>query len=385
MKRALMTLAALAAFVCLAGPAMAVIGWAGNVWPNSGTDVVPTGPVAVYAQVWKDGVTPGEGQGAGIEAFCDMSADGGTVTTVAMTYNGEVGNNDEYTVDIPQSMLIGAGYVEVHVKFHDTTDDTWWVDVNDQADNPPPQRYNVVDVLPVDIDVTFTLCMSGVATTGAPCVIGSAPEIGSWTTGVTMAPEGSHPDLWVVTVTFAAGGNPSFEYKYKKDDCTTWEDPQGNRPVTLPTDGTDTVVLPPDSWTSLPIGCGLGEVLDADRELCLQVCLEGVDNSGGVCVTGSLDALTNWGNGVPMIMIGPDLYQACVVVEAGTPIPLTVEYKFKKDDCNTWEGTANRSTVVDNSVPGEQTLTSTWEDGPGSCSPVPTDPATWGVLKSLYR
>ncbi len=34
-----------------------------------------------------------------------------------------------------------------------------------------------------------------------------------------------------------AGGNPSFEYKYRKDGCSTWES-VGNRLVTLPTDGT---------------------------------------------------------------------------------------------------------------------------------------------------
>ncbi|MDO9693686.1 MAG: carbohydrate-binding module family 20 domain-containing protein [Candidatus Latescibacteria bacterium] len=366
-----------------AGNAAAAIGWAGNVWPNSGAIVVPTGPVDVYAQVWKDGVTNAGGQGAGIEAFCDLSADGGAITTVPVPYFGDVGSNDEYKVQIPQAMLMGASYVDVHIKFHDLTDDTWYTDVKDQANNSPPQRYNVTNVLPVDVDVTFTLCMSGEATSGAPCVIGSAAVIGAWNTGVSMTSLGG--DLYEVVVTFPAGGNPYFEYKFKKDGCNSWEG-ASNRIVTLPTDGTTSVVLAPDSWNNLPIGCGLGNTLDADRSVCLQVCLDGVDNVGGVCAIGSVAQLSNWGAGVPAVQVGPGLYQTCIVFPAGSAIPLTVEYKFKKDDCGSWENVGNRSFVVDNAMPGEQTLTSNWDDnGSGACSPVGNENADWGSVKSMYR
>ncbi|MBK9304177.1 MAG: hypothetical protein IPM94_09900 [bacterium] len=275
----------------VAGNAAAAIGWGGNVWPNSGAIVVPTGPINVYAQCWKGGVTDAAGQGAGIEAFCDMSADGGAVTTVPMTFQGDVGSNDEYTTQVPQGMLMGASYVEVHVKFHDLTDDTWYTDVKDQANTSPPQRYNVTNVLPVDVNVTFKLCMSGEPTSGAPCVIGSAAVIGAWNTGVSMTSLGG--DLYEVVVTFPAGGNPYFEYKFKKDGCNSWEG-ASNRIVTLPTDGTTSVVLGIDSWNNLPIGCGVGEVLIGERTVCLQVCLDGIDNTGGVCAIGSVPQLSNW-------------------------------------------------------------------------------------------
>ena len=74
----------------------------------------------------------------------------------------------------------------------------------DQNQNPPPLRFNVSDVLPVDVTVRFTMCMSGEVTDGAPCVIGSAPEIGGWGTGVDMA--NIDGELWQVDVVFAAGG-----------------------------------------------------------------------------------------------------------------------------------------------------------------------------------
>ena len=366
-----------------AGNAAAAIGWAGNVWPNSGAIVVPTGPVDVYAQVWKGGVTDAGGQGAGIEAFCDLSADGGAITTVPVPYFGDVGSNDEYKLQIPQAMLMGASYVDVHIKFHDLTDDTWYTDVKDQANNSPPQRYNVTNVLPVDVNVTFKLCMSGEPTAGDPCVIGSAPEIGTWGTGVTMTSLGG--DLYQVVVTFLAGHNPYFEYKFKKDGCNTWEG-AANRPVMLPTDGTTSVVLGIDSWNNLPIGCGVGEVLIGDRTVCLQVCLDGVDNTGGVCAIGSVAQLSNWGAGVPAVQVGPGLYQTCIVFPAGMAIPVTVEYKFKKDDCGTWESVGNRTFVISNAAPSEQTLMSNWDDNTnGACTPVGNEDADWGSVKAMYR
>ena len=383
MRRALVLLAAAAAVLCIAGPAQAEIGWAGNVWPNSGSDVIPTADLSVYAQVWKSGVTDGAGQGADLSATLFYTTDIAAETSVAMTYNGDVGNNDEYVGVVPQAALIGASTVSVHVIFYDATDMSEYSDVNDQADNAPPQIYNVVNVLPNDVTVTFTLCMSGTETAGVPCVIGDAAEIGAWGTGVNMTYVDT--ELWTVDVTFLAGDNPSFEYKYKKDDCANWET-TGNRAVTLPTDGTTVVVLEPDSWEFQPIGCGLGQVLDEDKTIHFELCLDGVDYTGNACVTGSIDELTNWGDGVVMNMVYDSFFDVYITIPAGRPIPINVEYKYKKDDCQTWEGVANRLIVIDNSSPALQTANSTWEDGPGTCEPPsPAEPSTWGNVKDLYR
>jgi hypothetical protein len=366
----------------LAGVAQAEIGWAGNVYPNSGADVVPTGPVTVYAQVWKDGVTSNPGQGADIEAGMSVVRSDATFQTIMMTYLGDVGNNDEYSAEIPAELLVGADFVEVGITFHDLSDDTYYGPIADQNGTAGPQIYNVVNVTPVDIDVTFSICLSGAATAGDVCVIGSAPEIGAWGTGVNLTQIDG--DLYQGTVTFAAGSNPSFEYKYKKDGCATWEDAP-NRPVTLPTDGTAAVTLDTDSWNNLPMGCDQGDVLEHQVELCLQVCMDGVENTGDVCVTGNQDALSNWGNGLLMTQIGPNLYQACIYLEAGQPVPLTVEYKFRKDGCETWESVANRMATIDLASPAEVTQTHTFDDGEGSCSPVATEHESWSTVKGLFR
>ena len=372
----LLTLTACALLLGVAGNALAVIDWAGNVWPPDGQNVVPTESVDVYVQVFKAGVTDMPGQGEGISAVLYYTTDIAVQEAAPMVFNTDIGeNNDEYTAQVPQAALAGATWVDVDILFTDDTDGTDYV--------VETVRYNVIDVLPNDVTVRFTLCMSGVETAGEPCVIGSALEIGAWGAGVIMT--GTPTDeLYTVDVVFVAGGNPSFEYKYKRDLCNVWEG-TGNRLVTLPTDGTPLVELAVDSWEFLPITCGLGSNLEEDKVICFQVCLDGVDNAGGVCTVGSIPELDVWGTGIAAEMVGPGLYQTCIVMPAGTAIPLNIEYKFKKDDCNTWEGGDNKLIVLDNSLDAETTLYHTWEDGPGVCEPVAVEEAAWGTIKGMYR
>jgi hypothetical protein len=374
---------ALACAASLSVDAQAEIGWAGNAYPNNGFVTTPTGDQFVVAQVYKAGTTDSPGQGPDIAARLVYQTDlMGAPATVAMNYNVDIGNNDEYLGFIPQMDLAGASYVDVTVYFDDLSDGTEFQITQDQNGNPPPLRYSISNVLPVDVAVTFTMCMSGTPTTGAPCVIGSAAVIGAWGTGVPM--NNVTGELWEQTVIFPAGSSPVFEYKYKADDCTNWES-VGNRFVSLPTDGTDTVVLAIDSFNNAPLGCDLGQILSEDKVLCFQVCMEGVDYTGGVCVIGNIAALTGWTTGVPMTMVGPSLYQACITIPAGTAIPQNLEYKFKKDDCNTWEDVANRGITVDNDSLPETLLFHTWNDGPGTCDPVSGDTDSFGGVKARFH
>lgn len=374
---------ALACACTLSVNAQATIGWAGNAYPNNGFVTTPTGDQFVVAQVYKEAFTDAAGQGADIAARLVYQTDAmGSTATLAMSYNTDVGNNDEYIGFIPQADLVGATYVDVTVFFDDLTDTTEFEITQDQNGNPPPLRYTISQVLPVDVAVTFTLCMSGTPTNGAPCVIGSAAQIGSWGTGVPMANVSG--ELWEQTVVFPAGSSPAFEYKYKGDDCTNWES-VGNRFVTLPTDGTTSVDLAIDSFNNAPLGCDLGQTLSEDKVLCFQVCLEGIDNLGGVCAIGSIPELGSWVTGASTTMVGSGIFQSCITIPAGTAIPLNVEYKFQKDDCSTWESVGNRTVVVDNSLDPETLLFHTWDDGPGTCEPVATELESFGSVKARFQ
>ncbi len=375
-------LASAVMLLSMAGSALAVIGWAGNVWPNDGAIITPVNPVDVYAQVWKGGVTDAAGQGLEITADMALVNDLGATLVVPMAYNSDVGANDEYTAQIPTSMTLGAAWVEVDITFHDLNDATDYTGLMDQANNVAPQHYVVTNVLPNDIDVSFSICLSGEVTTGDVCVIGSAAEIGAWGTGVNLANTGG--DMWEGTVTFLAGSNPYFEYKFKKDGCNSWES-AANRVVTLPTDGTTAVVLDAQSWNNLPMGCGMGTTLTEEKVVCIQLCMNDVITTGGVCVTGGLPELSNWGDGMPMVQIGVNLYQACLIFPTGTAIPVNFEFKFKKDACQTWESVGNRSFTVDNSVLPETDLVYGWDDGTITCGAVETQDSNWGSVKSMFR
>ncbi|MBU0494835.1 MAG: hypothetical protein KKA73_27130 [Chloroflexi bacterium] len=120
----------------LAQPTYAALGWVGNMWPTGGSlsNMQEGNDFDVYIQVWKDGVTNLPGQGANITCtlyWGQVEFFGGSwsdITSTPMTYNVDVGNNDEYTASISPS----AGQYEFTCYCTDTTDstDTWQGDGN---------------------------------------------------------------------------------------------------------------------------------------------------------------------------------------------------------------------------------------------------------------
>jgi hypothetical protein len=120
--------------------------------------------------------------------------------------------------------------------------------------------------------------------------------------------------------------------------------------------------------------------------LCLTT---GVTTTGDVCVTGSPPELTGWGTAVTMLqtcpVLSPNLYQADVLFPAGSN-PY-VEYKYRKDDCETWESTGNHSFTIDDSGGNQDVWTDGWEWNAPNCPdcPTATEPVQWGTIKALYR
>jgi len=245
------------------------------------------------------------------------------------------------------------------------------------------------DTIPNDVTVTFTVCLDGTGdgtSAGAVCVIGSDPVIGEWGTGVDMT--NTEGNLWTVDVVFPAGSTAAVDYKYKKDACSTWMD-GGNFALPLPTDGTTSVVLDPDSWNRVsPIGCGLAQTLSAEKTVCFQVCLDGVERTGDTCVIGNVAILGSFGTGLSMNGVGQNLMQRCVTFPAGTALP--IEYKFQVDGCTTWESLtddpfANRVLDLSDASPETQTVTSVWNNGDGNCDAVPETVSSWGTVKARFQ
>lgn len=379
--------------LCLAGTAMAAVDWVGEVWPNYFTSQPNHTDMVVYIQVYKAGVTDAPGQGAGISAEFDWvgESNGGVCSPgfVAMTYNGDVGNNDEYMGVIAQEDFAGCSVVFI-LDF----------DIFDHSDGrlypgPFPDQngvnsvgiYPVMRVLQNEVDVTFTLCMSGEPHDGAPFLVGNAPVLGDWCDGGSpVQMTGLGGDLYETTVTFPVGTNPELSYKYQMAACAQ-EEISGVRSATLPIDGTTTVSLYGDSWNDLPLGCGLQDYLDADRVIHFYACLDGVENSGDVCIHGNVPELGGeFGDPVPMYYAGDELWTCAQVFPEGLPVPVTLEFRFVKDDCGTWETTQPHEFVLDNSVSNQPVgVHHNWQNLPGACNPVATETTSWGSLKSIYR
>ncbi len=88
--------------------------WVGLMWPRGGVahqivEGSASGGFDVYVQVYEAGVTPGAGQGAGIACFLHWGKYGQTWNDLAMAYNTDKGNNDEYKATIPQATLNTLG------------------------------------------------------------------------------------------------------------------------------------------------------------------------------------------------------------------------------------------------------------------------------------
>jgi hypothetical protein len=234
--------------VAVASTAMGAIGWAGNIWPNNGTPYTSADNIDVYVQVWKEGCTDADPAAAcaDIDARLYWRCTGDpSFNFIQMVYNTDVGNNDEFTGQIPAGH--GCSEVEFYVEVEDVTDgDTWYP--TDQAGNPPNFFLPITEVTSQDVQVTFQLCISE-GSAGGVCVTGSAPELTGWSQpGVTMGQPCAavSPNLYEVTITFAAGSNPYVEYKYQKDDCQTWDcDPNHSFNID---DSGPTQTLPMDAW-----------------------------------------------------------------------------------------------------------------------------------------
>ena len=238
MKQLLSILAACAILAGLAGTAFGAIGWAGQIWPVNGTTVSDNTGVDVYLQIWKGGVTDQAGQGADIGAALFYGPLGGPYTQVAMAYNVDVGNNDEYKGTIPSSALQGVTELYFYCEAYDLSDATTYTGCQDQYGNNPPFKLVVTQTLSRDVLVYFFLCMPPEGdpeydpNPGEICITGDHAEISNWGAGVplTQPCAASSPRFYQVSVLFNAGDNPSVQYKYRKQGCSVWE-PGGNHSV----------------------------------------------------------------------------------------------------------------------------------------------------------
>ena len=244
---------------------LAELGWCGNAYPCSGSTHSSSSDIAVYFQAWKDGVTNQVGRGAGISAkLFYRKSSAASYDSVAMPFFGDKDvSNDEYSAPIPSSALTPGVQILYYCTFYDSTDGTICTG-QDQGTCPggshaPPFTLNIASGTTRDVTVTFTFCQPAAdPDPGNVCVTGSNAAITTWGSGVQMTklacdlsePRNHH---YTLDVLFLTGSNPSVEYKYKRDGCSTWQ-PDPNKTFII-NDSSATQILPADGWGSNPASC----------------------------------------------------------------------------------------------------------------------------------
>ncbi|MFH1865883.1 MAG: carbohydrate-binding module family 20 domain-containing protein [Candidatus Eisenbacteria bacterium] len=190
--------------------------------------------------------------------------------------------------------------------------------------------------------------------------------------------------VWEFTAVIAPAG----DYQCKVVLNNNWDQDTGAN-VSFHSDGVNPVTFTYD-MSNNTTGVSTQVVTQQDVTVTFTVCLpDSIDSFFDVCITGSHASLTNWGFGIlmgqPCPTLQPKLWTVDVMFPAGSD-PF-VEYKYKKDDCQTWEGTGNRPLTIDDSAPTQTMAPDVWEflatECPDCSSPV--EDTSWGTIKSIFR
>ncbi len=231
--------------IAMIGQLSATIGWCGNIWPNSGTSHPNGQGITVYFQIWKDGVTNGEGQGEDLSATIYYRLQGSSdYTSLEMPYFGEVGNNDEYSVAIPNEAFSAGDVVEFVCEAHDATDDTYAYGTDQNNAGPftfaSPGNYIIINETIQDVAVTFQVNMELLEPVEAAYVAGT---FNSWNATGNPLSDDDEDMIWTATVTIPSGSNPVQEYKFING--SDWEGVD-NRSFTI--DDTNPTQILPAVW-----------------------------------------------------------------------------------------------------------------------------------------
>lgn len=207
----------------------AEIGWSGNIWPNSETFNLDGTNITVYYQIWKEGVTDQLGQGVDISAklYYKLSTAPDYVE-VNMPFLGDIDNNNEYSVDIPDNYFTDNDIIQFYCEGFDSTDNSfsYGTDQNGAGpfDSDNPGNYYIGSPTSQDVTVTFQVNMSLEATITDVSVAGT---FNNWTSGQNLLADPDQDLIFTAEVLFTAGSNPAQEYKFVNG--TTWEEEIANR------------------------------------------------------------------------------------------------------------------------------------------------------------
>ena len=328
--------------LALAGSLHAAIGWSGNIWPNSYTDHTNGLDITVYYQIWKDGVTNLPGQGDSISATIYYKTQSQTsYTSELMTFNVDIGDNDEYYGVIPNSIFNTDDTIFFYCEGYDSTDATYSYGTDQNGAGPfdvnNPGEYYIIAGLNQDVTVTFQVDMTLVDPVYTVSVAGS---FNGWTVGADTLSDADGDNIYSGDVLFTAGTNPYHEYKFVNG--STWEDYISNRLLHID-DSSPTMVLPPVYFNDIPPDeIYVTFQVDMSVQIFNGWFVPGADTSA---VSGSMNGWTRWelsDADADEIYTGEYSFYGSVSD--------VIEYKYRINDDFELYGLPNRSFTIDDTV-----------------------------------
>ena len=243
----------------------AAIDWSGNIWPNSGTDQVNGNDITVYYQIYKDGTTGPSGPDLNLSAtLYYKESSQGTYPSVAMTYLGPSGNNDEYSGVIPNTFFYTGDVINFYCEGYDATDGTYSYGTDQNGAGPftdvAPGSYNIIAGLNQTVTVTFQVYLGyqdPATYAGGVSIQGSLAPL-DWNAGSTLLTDGNSDLIYTGDVIFPAGTNPNLEFKFTKSaDGSIWDwESVANRPLIIDDSSPTQIIDPPllfDAEGTLPV------------------------------------------------------------------------------------------------------------------------------------
>jgi hypothetical protein len=388
----------------LALPTRAQVNWSGDNLPTNGGSVDASRPVVFEYSLYDPGRTEPDGRGQGLGAalfWRDADAKGMPYSQVPMHYLGQTGpygpNNDLFSVIVEPAAFGAARRIQYFTVAYDSIAVPVYADTTraDANGAPPPFVFTLQSgSFRGPFYVHFSVCLNG--ETASSLGVRLDPGTGNPPLEVRLvqvAPD-QIPDLWEgdVWVDWVA---PTFSYFYRKDGSQEGDGTPILRSFTVQGDGLFQG-HGTDAWRNGPLGCHLGESLSAPLKVHFSLCLVGTTYSGGVCISGNTLELGNFGAGVELHALqpvaAPDLYEGDVTFATGGPA--VVQYKFRVDDCATWEEPFGNEHQITNRflyLGGQPATyippTAVWAySGPNRCGP-PTgvERRSWTNVKRLFR
>lgn len=253
------------------GSSYAAVGWAGQIWPTSGQTYLPTDNINVYVQVWKGGCTEAPGPCADLAAWLYFKrATDANYDSVSMSFNVQIGNNDEFVGTIPALATDGGVDELFYCRIYDSTDNTWYNGAQDQAGNNPPFTLHIQEGTSRDVLVTFRADMRCVNPAWYSNGVYFTGGFLSWQTcvsGALMA-DADNDGIWEGQWLFPGGSNAYHEYKFQRNDGACHWEGGPNKSFTIddsnPTQILDVNVWHCESW-------GPGEITGAGS-FCVSLC-----------------------------------------------------------------------------------------------------------------